>query len=418
MAKSKIDWSPKNWPRLLFKLFSSYGLAALVLLFMTLITLFGTYYQVDHGLVAAKRKYFHSFFVVHELFGKVPLILPGGMTLMAMLFVNMVLGAIIKVRKRWRGAGLLISHSGILMLLAGGYVTYAFSTDGYMALYPGMKSNRVESYRDWQVEIMPVTADHKAEKMWVIPTASLEGIGENGSRTFTLPGLPLDVAIKGWARNASPIPVSAPMSAQARGKAIDGFKLFTQPPSKKAEQNVPGCHAEFLSQDGKEKVETILWSGSYRFDAGEKPMPFLFEIGGKKFAALIAKKSWTVPFEVRLDKFIFERHPGVSMARNYESRITRIEKGEPDKAVEIKMNEPMRYEGYTFFQESYGPADARPGDRMYSQFAVANNPSDQWPLYALIVTGFGLAIHFLIKLFGFISRARRSQVAQRKDSVS
>ena len=37
------------------------------------------------------------------------------------------------------------------------------------------------------------------------------------------------------------------------------------------------------------------------------------------------------------------------------------------------MNEPMRYAGYTFFQESFGPAGAQPGDVMFSQFAVANN---------------------------------------------
>ena len=72
----------------------------------------------------------------------------------------------------------------------------------------------------------------------------------------------------------------------------------------------------------------------------------------------------------------------------------------------------MRYAGFTFFQESFGPANASPGDRMYSQFAVANNPADQWPLVALIITGIGLAIHFVIKLFEFTGRAKRTRSAK------
>jgi hypothetical protein len=38
---------------------------------------------------------------------------------------------------------------------------------------------------------------------------------------------------------------------------------------------------------------------------------------------------------------------------------------------------------------------------------VANNPSDQWPLYSLIVTGIGLSVHFLIMLVNFTTRSRK-----------
>ena len=156
MAKAPIDWSPANWPRLLYRFFTSFRLATVILILMTLVTLLGTLGQVDNGLHAAKVKYFHSFVFTEKVFG-IPLILPGGLLLMIVLFVNMTLGALVKVRKRWKGAGLLISHFGMLMLLAGGFITWAFSTDGYMALYPGMSTNRVESYREWQLEVIPLS---------------------------------------------------------------------------------------------------------------------------------------------------------------------------------------------------------------------------------------------------------------------
>ena len=71
------------------------------------------------------------------------------------------------------------------------------------------------------------------------------------------------------------------------------------------------------------------------------------------------------------------------------------------------MNEPLRQDGYTFFQASWGPQDAKPGDRLYSVFAVVDNPSDMWPLYSCIMVGVGLLIHFFQKLVGHLTRTAR-----------
>jgi len=398
------DGSPRTWPLRFYRFFTSFKLATVVLVFMTVVTLLGTLGQVEHGLHAAKQKYFHSWFFVEKI-GGVPLLFPGGLLLMIVLFLNMTLGAIVKVKKRWKGFGLLVSHIGMLMLLAGGFVTWAFSTDGYMALYPGMTSNRVESYREWQLEIVPLSKDGKAEKAWIYPAALLETMQPDEQRVIHAESLPFDVVLNGYSKNATPIPTSAPMAANVTGKEIDGFKLSPQKASKEAEQNLPGCFVEFRPRDGGQPVEAMLWAGSYKFDPREKSMPFPFTIGDQLYGALLVKKSWTVPFSVKLDEFIFERHPGVMTARNYESRVTRLEEGSPGKALEIKMNEPMRHGGYTFFQESFGPSGSQPGDEMFSQFAVANNPADQWPLWSLVVTGTGLGIHFVIMLISFVTRS-------------
>lgn len=405
MARNPIDWSPKNWLRLLYDFFSSFKLATAILIFITLVTLLGTLGQVDHGLHAAKEKYFHSFYFV-ERFGPVPVVLPGGLLLMILLFVNMVVGAIIRVKKRWKGVGLLISHLGILMLLVGGFVTWAFSTDGFMALYPGMSSDRVESYRDWQLEIVPLTAEGKGEKAWIYPSRQFESLRPGEERTLDASELPFTVVVSDYSKNTHPIPISAPMASQVQAPEVNGYKLAVNTPSKEAEQNLPGCYLTIQPRKGGDSIRAILWAASYRFDPKEKSMPFTFTVDGQLYAALLCKKSWTVPFTVKLDRFDFSRHPGVMMARSYESLITRSQGDHTDKQVEIKMNEPMRYAGFTFFQESFGPAGAQPGDDMFSQFAVANNPADQWPLYALIVVAFGLSLHFLLMLFQFIVRSR------------
>ncbi|MCB1077193.1 MAG: cytochrome c biogenesis protein ResB, partial [Verrucomicrobiae bacterium] len=374
ITADEFQWS--KLPRFLFKALSSYWLATAVLVFMTIVTLFGTLYQVDHGLFAAKQRFFHSWIITYKLGGNLPIpILPGGLLLMTLLTLNLVIGAILKVKKRARGIGMLIAHFGMIFLLVSGFVTFAFNREGYMALYEGQTGARVESYRKWQIEILPLDDKGEASKALTIPYHDIETIDEGEQRVFLSNDLPFDVVLSGYVKNAIPMPVGAPMAAQATGREIDGYKLLVQPPSKEAEQNQPAVIATFRPKEGGgEPVETFLSARSANFDPREGAMAFGFEIGGKRYAARMVKENWPVPFTVRLDKFIFERHPGVSMARNYESRVSRIENGE-ERPLEIKMNQPMRYGGFTFFQESFGPANARPGDAMYSQFAVHNNPA-------------------------------------------
>lgn len=408
MAQKPIDWSPSNWLKFLYQFFTSFKVATSVFVLMTLVTLLGTLAQVDQGLYAAKVKYFHSFFFTDKIFG-IPVVLPGGLLLMIVLTVNMTLGALVKIRKRWRGVGLLISHFGMIMLLAGGFVTWAFATDGYMALYPGMSSNRVESYRNWQLEVFPLDENGRAKQSWILPSDELQSIRVDEQRTYDADGLPFNVIVNGFTKNSTPVPVTSSGLSDATGKEVDGFKLVPQQAAKETEQNLPGIYLAINPDGSDESIEAILWSGSYRFDPQEGSMPFQFTVNGNNYGAMLAKKSWYVPFEVRLDEFIFERHPGVSTARNFESRVTRFEE-EKETSLEIKMNEPMRYGGYTFFQESFGPPDGKPGE-MFSQFAVANNPADQWPLWSLVVTGFGLGIHFCVMLIDFIIRSRKKTAA-------
>ena len=104
---------------------------------------------------------------------------------------------------------------------------------------------------------------------------------------------------------------------------------------------------------------------------------------------------------MRLDKFTHEFHPGTRRPRVFRSNITRVEEdGETEKI--IRMNHPMRYKGYTFFQASWGPQDDPNATQFYSVFEVVKNPADHWPLVSLIITGIGLLVQFVMKLVYFI----------------
>lgn len=373
-------------------LLASYGLAVVLLFFLALLTFLGTLAQVQMGLYEAQKKYFESFYVVHE-FWDIPVLLPGAYLLMALLFVNLLLGAILRAPKSWRRPGMLIAHGGILFMLLGGLITYEFSTRGYMRLYEGERSNQFESYYDWELAVIELDGEGRARE-YVIPDDYLTDPGPDGRRTFHDDGLPFDLLVEGFLQNCRP----APASAAAQG--IDGFWLQPLAPEKEAETNAAGAYATAMPKDGGASVSGILF--------GYARAPWTFEMDGRRWAVDLRKKRWQVPFTIVLDRFIHETHPGTMMASNYESEVTQIENGVPRK-VNIRMNEPLRHEGYTFFQASYGPKNARPGERMFSVFEVVRNPADQWPLYACIVITIGLALHFIQRLLAHIKRQNRRQ---------
>ncbi len=90
-------------------------------------------------------------------------------------------------------------------------------------------------------------------------------------------------------------------------------------------------------------------------------------------------------------------HPGIGMPKSFASDVKVVEDGN-ERALKISMNEPLRAEGLVVYQASWGPSTARPGDPLFSTFAVVRNPADQYPLYSCIVIAIGLVLHFARKL--------------------
>ena len=59
-----------------------------------------------------------------------------------------------------------------------------------------------------------------------------------------------------------------------------------------------------------------------------------------------------VPFNIELIDFEKIMHPGTNVAKSFSSDVNLIENDIPRRTL-IKMNEPLRHKGYTFFQASF-----------------------------------------------------------------
>ncbi len=373
-------------------LLSSYGLACLLLSGLFVLTLLGTLEQGTIGLHAAQEKYFSSLVVWVKLPGGLALpVFPGGYTLMTLLSVNILLGGILRLRRTPSKIGLFIVHIGMLLFLVGGMITYHFADEGMMALEPGQTSSRFQSAAEWELAIID-TSRPDANIEYIIPERAFADVGAVGRR-FRQAAIPFELEL------ASFMPNALPRSA--------GGEIMLQPlaTDRERSRNLAGAQARVRTSDGRE-LTAPLWAGALK--------PWAFEADGGSWAIELRRRQYDLPFSITLERFIHEFHPGTQMARTYESDVIKTEAGRQE-AINIRMNEPLRHRGYTFFQSSYYPIPD--SDQFGSVLAVVRNPADAMPLWATIVVTLGLLLHFGLKLARHLKRERGQGEAAKSSSA-
>lgn len=364
----------------------SYGLSVVLLLTLLLLVFFGTLEQTRIGLYEAQQKYFESFFLVHRLFGHLPVPLPGGYLLLALVFVSMLIGAVIRAPKRLSRPGLLIAHTGILMLILAGFVGYHYSISGNMPLYEGDSGSSIRSYYDWEIQITEMDPADSGLR-FIIPQEQFQDCTGERTAVFRHDSLPFQL-------ETGPCYLNSVVEQGNGPAAVEGVILRAAEPAQSAEMNVPGI---FVTLSGDASEKGLLW--------GMEKAPWLIQANGRNYTIALKRREWALPFILTLNAFTHEKHPGTELPSAFTSRLT-LQDGDASRDVVIRMNEPLRHRGYTFYQASWGPANAQEGEPLYSVLAVTRNRAAQWPLYASCLISFGLILHYGQVLFRYLKRGR------------
>ena len=367
--------------------FSSMGTSCVLLILLALLTWLGTLEQTQTGLYEVQRKYFESFVLVHQV-GNVPILLPGANLVMSLLFLNLLVGGLVRIRKSWSTAGIIVAHVGIAMLLVSALVKHRFSEDGHVTLFEGQQRAHFESWFRWELALSEDLGNGSVRER-VIPD---ERIVEARDRVVRIvsPDLPFALEIeRSWA-NCRPEWTTAPIPGET---SSNGVRLSEQPTETKAEANIAGASLAIVEEVNGMRRNALVW--------GAEARPYTFIAGGKSWAVTLRKERYPMPFAIGLQKFTKEDHPRSNMPRSFASDVS-VREGSSARDVRISMNEPLREGGLVVYQASWGPSNAAPGQRLFSTFAVVRNPADQGPLYACIVIAAGLLFHFSRKLVRFV----------------
>ena len=382
----------KTW-----RFLGSFGLAVAILVLLLALTYAGTLAQVHSSIHDVQTKYFDSYFLIIDLPGGIPFPVPGANLLLSVLFVNLIIGGMIRMRRDWKRAGIFIIHVGIAFMLVGNLIEFLYAEKGYMPLREGDSNDSYYSYTKWEVAVLESTESGK-ERAYVIPDEQFSELDTNDSLTVEAKGLPFSIILSGFVPNCVP------------AIGAEGPILHAKPPHPdEAAYNEAGISIAVVDATGSRR-ESILWGrrGS---------PPWVFKTGGRTFGVVLRKREYLLPYRVELRKVEGNMHPGTGMAARYASDITRYE-GSTAHDVHISMNNPMREGGYIFYQSGYQPASRMTGGVAISTFSVSRNPTDQVPLYACIVIAIGLLIHFLVKLAGYIQAEQLRRERATADAAS
>ena len=379
----------------------------------TVLVFVGTLAQVEMGLYAAQSAYFRSLLVWWGPKGaewRIP-ILPGGYLVGGLMVINLTAALINTFSLSKTRVGLVMSHAGVILLLAGQLATDLLSVESHMRLSENQPLNYSENSRENELALVDTT-DPNHDLLVSIPERTLARQNQ-----ITHPSLPFTLRVRQYYRNSQPEMRGPSAPADATNGVASLFQFVKLPPVTKMDaRDVPAALIEVVDQgkslgawwvtpwvDENQLAQSIAsQSGPAVQRALEKPQTFTLQ-GHTWRLALRPIRSYK-PFTLELLKFTHQKYSGTDIPKDFSSRVRlrRADTGE-DREVLIYMNNPLRYAGETFYQSGYDENDPR-----VTILQVVRNPSWLTPYLACVMVSLGLIYHFIVHLFKFTAQRRQS----------
>jgi hypothetical protein len=368
----------------------------------------GTLAMMDNGIWTVVKLYFRSFHVwipfqvfvrLGQVFFDVPkdwvvrggFPFPGGWSIGVALLVNLIAAHLVRFKISWKRSGILVLHAGIGLMLVGELVTGIFAVESQMVIGQGETVNFVQ--RAHELELTFTRSDDPAGlDVVAVPMALVHKGG-----AIRTEALPFDIEVIRYMTNST---LSAKPAAGETNPSTAGFGLRTavteQPEvagvSTKQELDAPSAYVTFRRKTNGEPIGTYLISLLLR--------PQQVEVDGTNYALEVRNRRDYKPYSLTLVEFRFDRYIGTEVAKNYSSRVRLRdpERGE-DREIVIRMNEPLRYRGETFYQ-----ADFDKKTETQTVLQVVRNPGWLLPYISCVLVTLGMMTHFGISLVGFLVR--------------
>jgi hypothetical protein len=395
-----------------WKIFTSLRLTVTLLALSLLLIFFGTLAQVDEGLWKAQEIWFRSFLVVGQklrLFNwhfTVP-IFPGGYLIGFTLLTNLTCAFLKRFQWRRDKIGIHLIHSGVILLLLGQLLTDLLSNESHLRLREGETKNYSEAHRRNEL-IFATDAQPPNEEIVAIPESLLKP-----GATIQHEKLPFIVRVKEYGLNSD---------LRRRGPAVDGPSPATQgvgqqlvveaqPETKDMDsRNVPYAYIELVK--GGQSLGTWLVTPGLGM-RGVPPQEII--VDGRTLRTDFRSERYYKPFAVTLLKTTHEIYRGTDIPKNFRSRV-RIENPvrSENREIDIYMNNPLRYEGLTFFQYQMGRDEIDQGrDVPFSILQVVKNPGWLAPYAGCYVVALGMYVQFRHHLTHFLRKRLASGGASR-----
>ena len=358
----------------IYKIISNPKIFVYTVLWLMVLVFFGTIAQKDIGLYASQMKYFSTYYFI--LFDYIPL--PGGRLTLIIMTVNLASSLFKKNLWKMKKVGVIILHIGGLLLLVGGGVTAQFSSEGNMVINEGENIDFVDDYHRMELCLVNISLEVSLEYIVFDDELLSEGQIINYER------LGVKIEIISRIENTR-IQNRVTLGDSIYKGFLKEFVLLPKEPDKENTQNRPSIIFRVRGSDNNS-------DGIYGLFLGQRDLD-IFDFKENQYFTEFRRERSYLPFSIELLDFKKVLHPGTNVAKSFSSEINLIESKVPRRVL-IQMNEPLRHQGYTFFQASF----IEELDGEATVLAVVKNYGRLFPYISSIIMSIGLLVHLMVNL--------------------
>lgn len=377
----------------LYYLCSSVRMAVVLLACGLILVFWGTLAQVKLGLYTAQDEFFRSLFIYWKPEGsnlRIP-IFPGGYLVGGLLLINLFAAHLRYYKSGLKRLGIAMIHLGVVLLLLGQFATDMLSVESHMSIREGEASNYSESSSRWELALVDAS-EAQDDKVVAVPVSLLAQ-----GKEIAHPELPFAIRPKVYHLN-SMLTESKHASGfeMVQAESAAGRPIWWRSQPKETRMNfrdIPSATIELVPPQGEPRAV---------FVSGYLTNPLRLSIAGRKWELVMRPERYYKPYYLHLIDFRFDRYAGTEKAKNFSSRIRleRPETGEK-REVTIRMNEPLRYDGKTFFQSSFDK-----NTEQTTILQVVDNPGWLTPYFACVLVAAGMIWQFVVHLTGFAAKRK------------
>lgn len=339
---------------------------------LSVVVIGGTFYQVDHGVYAAQKRFFGSWF----FFELVLLPLPGVKTIISLLAINLLAAGARLFSCRIEKIGILLIHVGIGLLIVGAGFAAVMISESSITLNEGEKASFAFRNHAWQIAFYKKSKGnyHSAG------TREVAGLKKGQTLDFTETGLTLKV-------------LESYTNCSAIGSYPHAIESLQNKAPEKDGNNTPGVilAVSYGLPGNAPASEMVLYSGS--------SVPSLFVANNDTLMGMLQPVLVPLPLSVQLVKFSKENHPGTENAKSYQSHV-HVKNDKIDRDAVISMNHPFRYKSVSFYQTGFSEHDGK----IASTFSVVSNPVRSVPYFSSILVILGLLYHCAYMLLNSLKK--------------
>ena len=312
----------------------------------------------------------------------------------------LLVGCILTFRKR---AGIVLLHAGVALVMANELVVYRWHKEEQMTIPEGRTVNYASDIRSVELSIVDKNASTTEDDVLAVPGSLLwQSLAHEKPIVDTKQELPFNVRMLEYFENSDLVRAAEGEKNPADAGAGTKWMILPQRPltgSDAGEKvNIPAAYVQLTDKSSGKPLGTYMVSIGY--PAGQK-----VTVGDKEYEIALRFQREYKPYSMHLHEVRADMYLGTGIPRNYSSDLQLVDPArEVDHRVSIRMNEPLRYGGETFYQSGYDDGVRSGTGVKATTLQVVANVGWMIPYIACMIVATGLLAQFSLTLVRFLKR--------------